>query len=411
VTYCYNQAKGERCAYNRPSEARQHVRNRLSFSHLVFPLLLLLYAPIHSHSMSEQLDSDAVVNRLCDRALEVVAKSGWLDKTIWSVSKALHAFVKPIKVVLADETPADIAQRLLLRSRIVAVQLEDNVDAPNPLPGGLHELILSKGFCGSVAELPQTLCSFRAVHVRRRSIAAVQSVLQLLPSSLQRLHFSCHPRWRSNGQSELQAAELSALPHLKYLHLVGVEWSTDWPSSLQELCLISCKVSDQLQLPVTLRKLKLKHCNSSRGNSEKIITVYLTEGLQHLELVSWYRVELSGDLPSTLTHLVLRDCSGTLSALLPQQQNLELLRHLHKVLAVLPSSLQVLKLGYAYTQPVGALPDTLTELDTGGGFNNSLGILPQSLKLLRIGSAFKHNLGPLPLHLERLHLGESVNGL
>jgi hypothetical protein len=58
-----------------------------------------------------------------------------------------------MNVVLAAETPADVAQQLLLRSHIVAVQLEGRVVAP-PLPSGVHELVLSESLCGSVAELP-----------------------------------------------------------------------------------------------------------------------------------------------------------------------------------------------------------------------------------------------------------------
>jgi hypothetical protein len=84
--------------------------------------------------MSEiEVKSDAPADPLCDRALEVVSKRGWLSKNAWSVSKAVHAFAKPIRVMLAAETPADVVQQLLLRSHIVALQLEDNVVAPNPL--------------------------------------------------------------------------------------------------------------------------------------------------------------------------------------------------------------------------------------------------------------------------------------
>jgi hypothetical protein len=74
-----------------------------------FLLLVLLYASF-TLSMSAQRNADAVVDSLCERALEVVAKRGWLPKGAWSLSKAVHAFVKPIKVVLAAETSADIVQ-------------------------------------------------------------------------------------------------------------------------------------------------------------------------------------------------------------------------------------------------------------------------------------------------------------
>jgi hypothetical protein len=273
-------------------------------------------------------DTAAPADTVRDRALELVAKRGWLSnlKDAWSLSKAVHAFDKPMNVVLAAETPDDIMQQLLLRSPIVAVQLEGSVVAP-PLPNGVHELILSESFCGSVAELPQNLLSFKAVNMSRRSIAAVLRVLQLLPSSLQRfqLELSCFQRQRTPSIN-LLAAHLPALPHLKYLHLEGVDRSTSWPSSLQELCLISCEVSDELQLPVTLRKLKLAHCVSSRDSSEKILTVHLTEGLQQLEIRGWSRVELSSELPSSLTHLVLGEGESlsSVGALPSRLQHLEL---------------------------------------------------------------------------------------
>jgi hypothetical protein len=181
----------------------------------------------------------------------------------------------------------------------VAVQLEDDVVAPHPLPGGLKELILSKSFCGSVAELPQTLCSFEGV-IGYANVVAVQSVLRRLSGGLQRLQLSYCFRRRSYGQCEYLAADLPTLSYLTFVHLENIEWSTEWPSSLQELCLSSCKVSDQLQLPVTLRKLKLRRCSSS-SDSNVNISVALNEGLQQLHIESWYSVDLSSELPSTLT--------------------------------------------------------------------------------------------------------------
>ena len=112
--------------------------------------------------MHESKKRDAAADDTCCRALEVVAKLGWLSKTAWSVSKAVHAFSKPMLVVLADETPADIVQKLLLRYPIVAMQLEGSVIAPNPLPATVTELVLSADFCGSVADLPDTLRAFEA---------------------------------------------------------------------------------------------------------------------------------------------------------------------------------------------------------------------------------------------------------
>jgi hypothetical protein len=255
--------------------------------------------------------------------------------------------------------------------------------------------------------------------VKRRSTTAIQSVLQLLPSSLQRLHFSCRPRRRSN---ELLAAHVQALalPHLAYMSLQDVAWSIDLPTRLQELCLLRCKVSDELHLPATLRKFQLWLCsrsNSSSSSSGRLdsddykLTVHLNEGLQQLELTGVQRVEYGSALPSTLTHLLLMelfesDSTSPLGALPSGLQRLEMNRHLDKAPGVLFCALQQLTLGCNYTQPLGVLPDTLIELNTGSTFNEVLGALPQSLKSLRIGSNFSHSLGPLPLHLEHLHIGE-----
>jgi hypothetical protein len=87
-------------------------------------------------------------------------------------------------VVLADETPADTVQQLLLRSSIVAMQLEGSVIAPNPLPGTVKELTLSADFCGSVAELPSTLRAFEATILHDADTAAILSLLQRLPGGL-----------------------------------------------------------------------------------------------------------------------------------------------------------------------------------------------------------------------------------
>jgi hypothetical protein len=132
--------------------------------------------------MHESKKRDAAADGTCCRALEVVAKLGWLSKTAWSVSKAVHAFSKPMLVVLADETPADIVQKLLLRYPIVAMQLEGSVIAPNPLPATVTELVLSADFCGSVADLPDTLRAFEATILSDADTAAMVSLLQRSPS-------------------------------------------------------------------------------------------------------------------------------------------------------------------------------------------------------------------------------------
>jgi hypothetical protein len=355
--------------------------------------------------MSEH--ADAVIDSLCNRALEVVAKRGWLATEAWSVLKAVHAFAKPIRVVLAAETPDDVVQQLLLRSVIVAVHLNDNIDAPNPLPAGLQELIVSLNFCGIVAELPDTLCSFEATVADIFGNKAVQwSLLERLPNRLQRLRVnkSCSSY---NWKSGRMAADFPALPCLTALCLQGLEWSTGLPTRLQELSLERCKVSAELQLPLSLRKLVLVYCesNSSSGSdsdSDGSIRVCLNEVLQHVVIKSETEcsIEFNSELPSTLTHLVLHDeSSASLGALPPGLQHLDFNIGIAEPLSVLPSTLQVLKLGYSYNYPLGILPDTLTVL----------GILPQCLRSLCIDSnLFEHNLGPLPLHLEHLHLGETT---
>jgi hypothetical protein len=72
------------------------------------------------------VDSDS----LRDRAFEVVAKRGWLDKNAYSLSKTVHAFAKPIRVVLTDEAAAEVVQQLLLRAPIMALQLKGNASVP-----------------------------------------------------------------------------------------------------------------------------------------------------------------------------------------------------------------------------------------------------------------------------------------
>eukprot|EP00953_Heterococcus_sp_UTEX-ZZ885_P001834 1506-Heterococcus_DN1.PRE.3 len=81
--------------------------------------------------MSEtEVNNEVSADTLRDRALEVVTNRGWLSKNAWSMSKALHAFAKPMRVVLTAEIPSDTMQQLLLRSPIVAVQLGGSVVVP-----------------------------------------------------------------------------------------------------------------------------------------------------------------------------------------------------------------------------------------------------------------------------------------
>jgi hypothetical protein len=79
---------------------------------------------------------DAAVSRHIDAlaALEVVAKVDWLNKHARSVSKATHAFAKPIKVTLMAAVSDGVKACVLSRSSIANLQLEDNVARPSPLP-------------------------------------------------------------------------------------------------------------------------------------------------------------------------------------------------------------------------------------------------------------------------------------
>jgi FNIP Repeat len=268
-----------------------------------------------------------------------------------------------------------------------------------------YELILSKSFCGSVAELPQTLYSFKAAAGYSPNITAMQSVLQRLPSGLQRLQLigSYHQRVILNHgpQHGLQADPALVMIGIATSGIQLVRCSMRLPTCLQELYLSYCKFSGGLQLPATLRKLELKYCSSS--SSDESFSAHLNDGLQHVVIKNWYRVELGSDVPSTLTYLVLHDESRAPLGELPAElQHLDLNRRLSESIEPLHSSLRVLKLGDKYTQPLGTLPDTLIELRLGRKFDWPLGSLPQSLKSLRVGESFTQHLGPLTLQLEHL---------
>jgi hypothetical protein len=153
--------------------------------------------------------------------------------------------------------------------------------------------------------------------------------------------------------------ELPALSDLTVLRLHGIELNTGLPPSLQELFLEYCTVSSNLQLPATLQKLRVMKCDSDSSDITMIVNVefrvHLNEGLQQAIIIidRWRRADLGGDLPSTLTHLVLRDGStSSLGPLPPGLQHLELNRKLTEPLGPLPDTLQVLKLGTRYEQPL-----------------------------------------------------------
>jgi hypothetical protein len=196
--------------------------------------------------------------------------------------------------------------------------------------------------------------------------------------------------------------QLPALSNLTMLRLEGVVWNTGLPASLQELVLEYCTVSDELHLPATLRKMRVLECDSSSSDTYGEFSVHLNEGLQQAILVEKRcSVDIGGELPSTLTHLVLRDRSTSSLGPLPVDlEYLDLNRALSEPLGMLPDTLEVLRLGNRYRQPLGVLPDTLTGLDVGRRFNSDLGLLPESLEVLRVANKFRQDLGPLPLQLE-----------
>eukprot|EP00953_Heterococcus_sp_UTEX-ZZ885_P034967 18083-Heterococcus_DN1.PRE.1 len=325
-------------------------------------------------SESKRRDAPAAADTCC-KALEVVATRGRLETPAWSVSQAVHAFAKqlPLLVVLADETPADTVQQLLLRPYKVAMQLEGGVIAPNPLPGTLKLL-------------------WEPLH----------SLLQRLPDGLDYLRL-CK---LGLDKAERLVLELQALPKLTVLRLEGIAMRTGLPPSLQELVLDRCTVSDELQLPVTLRKLRVLKCDSSSDYVDGELAVHFNEGLQQAIIVERQRsVDVGGALPSTLTHLVLRDKSASPLGPLPSGLlHLDLNRDLAEPLSMLPGALEVLQLGNRYEQPLDVLPDALTELKVGRMFNYNLGVLPASLKFLQVGNKFTQDLGPLPPQLKYLDI-------
>jgi FNIP Repeat len=273
----------------------------------------------------------------------------------------------------------------------------------------LKEVILSADFCGSVAELPDTLRAFEATILSDADTAALHSLLQRLPDGLDYLRL-CK---LGMDKAERMVLELPALPKLTVLRLEGIALRTGLPPSLQELVLDRCTVSDELQLPVTLRKLRVLKCDSSSNYVDGDLAVHFNEGLQQAIIVERQRsVDIGGELPSTLTHLVLRDASTSPLGPLPSGLlHLDLNRDLAEPLSMLPGTLEVLQLGNRYEQPLDVLPDTLTELKVGRKFNQPLGLLPPSLKFLQIGNKFEQDLGPLPLQLEHLDISKSNNKL
>jgi hypothetical protein len=146
--------------------------------------------------------------------------------------------------------------------------------------------------------------------MKEHSLAATQSVIQLLPSSLQRLRLS----FRHSIYIQHAPQQLVGSTHTIYggtvLGSQPLEWSSNLrlPSYLQDLHLSYCKFSKGLQLPATLRRLELVHCSSCNSN-DKCFSAHLNKGLQHAVIKSGHSVDIGSELPSTLTHLVLQDHS------------------------------------------------------------------------------------------------------
>jgi hypothetical protein len=98
-------------------------------------------------------------DEICLRALSIVAREGWLSKACWSISRAVHAFAKPMKLVLSSSTDEAIVDAVLARPLIIMLQLKGDLGSSTPpLPAGVRTLELSR-YSGTLPRLPQTLTS------------------------------------------------------------------------------------------------------------------------------------------------------------------------------------------------------------------------------------------------------------
>jgi putative component of toxin-antitoxin plasmid stabilization module len=245
-----------------------------------------------------------VLHEDCLQALEIVAREGWLCKEAWSISKAVHAYAKPTRIVLGQAASPAISRAVLQRLLITSVKTRNHAAAPKSLPAGLRELTLSEdAFSGAV---PGTLTALTVTDCSDDAAAALRSLLQALPSTVQTLNL----RVKRLLRADLLDGTLCSAG-VRTLKLRGLGWRMQLPQRLVTLHMWDCGMDAQLQLPATVRQLLLGHCISAQA-------MQLNEGLLRVELTT--RTVCYGllELPSTLTHLLIGDdCHTPLAQPLP----------------------------------------------------------------------------------------------
>ena len=245
-----------------------------------------------------------ILNEECLQALEIVAREGWLCKQGWSICKAVHAYAKPTRVVLGKEASTATSNAVLQRLLVTSVRMTNHAAAPEFLPSGLKELTLSEdAFSGAV---PDTLTALTVTDCSDAAAAALKSLLQTLPATVQTLNMRV--------KRLLRADLLDSMPYpagVRTLKLRGVGWRMQLPAQLVSLHLWDCSMDAQLRLPATVRQLMLGHCITAQP-------MQLNEGLLRLELTTRTACFGQLELPSTLTHLIMgSDCHTPLARPLP----------------------------------------------------------------------------------------------
>jgi hypothetical protein len=340
----------------------------------------------------------------CLGALRVVAREGWLCKPGWSISKAVHAFAKPIRVVVGGSIDRATTNAVLARPLITVLRLQGEFGSRPPLPACLRELELSE-FCGPLHELPPTLTSLVASDWPGvTGVVALVSALEAAPAGLHEL--TLHRKQHEKKPEEDELEDVQCPAGVRKLNLRGVGWRMRLPSQLQTLTLRCFILTTELRLPDTVRQLHLTQC-SLRDN------LVLNEGLLRLELHRKARSRVPLQLPSTLAHLVM-DATSNAPLAQPSPASLKFLKlddDFDSPLGPLPGSLEELIVGREFSQPLGQLPLGLLSLllDTSEYFNEPLGELPAQLRTLQLSECFDQPLGPLPPDLRSLTVGEEFN--
>jgi hypothetical protein len=386
---------------------------------------------------------------------QIVARQRLLPKEAWSLSKDLHANVKPeVNAHIHSDMVVGTMHGVLFNHRAVAVKLTMTgpvAHAPLVWPRSVasltvdgryslrHDLIPFPEHITELALLKWYGVGHELVTVpgRVRSLTVPAGIrMPVLPPGLEELNVYGGPRFVASSRCDDDAISMENLPRglriLKISIAAEIEPIDLWipPPSL-EVIEIGSDLGIDLDHGTTYQVEPNRQFDSNISCLPKSLEVMymrsavfnrslgrLPDRLLHLEFSDDTPFNLPlGPLPPTLQALILGE-SFSRSLDVPLPASLEILsissRAFDHELGALPPKLRVLRIHEdgRFDRPLGAMPASMRTLHLDARYSHPMK-LPSRLRDFRFGSesgstshvCYSHELGGLPSRLSRLSLG------